>query len=43
MTNDHDQQALIDLGAASKETLGAQGNSTDLVREIPSATGISDE
>ena len=36
-------QVLIDLGAVSEATLGAKGFSTDLVREIPSTTGISDD
>jgi hypothetical protein len=42
MERDKDQQALIDLGAASEQTLGADGYSFDLVREIPK-TGISDD
>ncbi len=36
------RQPRIDLGTASRATLGAKGFSTDLVREIPSTTGISD-
>lgn len=37
----NNRQHRIDLGTASKATLGAKGYSTDLVREIPSVTGIS--
>jgi len=43
MTQKKERQVGIDLGAVSEATLGAKGYSTDLVREIPSTTGISDE
>jgi hypothetical protein len=33
---------VIDLGAASEQTLGGDGKLPDLVREIPE-TGLSDE
>lgn len=37
-----EQAELVDLGAASEQTLGADGYSIDFVRELPK-TGISDE
>lgn len=42
MERDKEQQPLVDLGAASEETLGAEGISTDFVRDLPK-NGISDE
>lgn len=42
MNRDNDQAELIELGAASEQTLGADGYSIDFVRELPK-TGISDE
>lgn len=43
MKRKEQRQVLVDLGAVSEATLGAKGFSTDLVREIPSTTGISDD
>ncbi len=42
MERDNQQHELIELGAASEQTLGAEGTSFDLVREIEPA-GISDD
>jgi hypothetical protein len=42
MERDNELQPLVDLGAASEQTLGAEGYSFDLVREIPK-TGISED
>jgi len=42
MERDNERQALVDLGSASEQTLGAEGYSFDLVREIP-LTGISED
>lgn len=42
MERENEQQNLVDLGAASEQTLGAKGNLSDFVREIP-GTGISDD
>lgn len=42
MERDNEQHVLIDLGAASEQTLGADGRFSDLVGEIPQ-TGISDD
>jgi hypothetical protein len=41
-TEQHELIELVELGAASEQTLGGEGYSIDLVREIPK-TGISDE
>ena len=43
MKQNMERKARIDLGTASKATLGAKGFSTDLVREIPSTSGISND
>lgn len=42
MKRDNKQLDLIDLGKAGEQTLGAKGNLSDFVREIPS-TGISED
>lgn len=42
MERDNQQLELVELGAASEQTLGAKGDLTDFVREIPN-TGISDD
>lgn len=42
MERKSEQPALVELGAASKQTLGAKGDLSDFVREIPSS-GISDD
>jgi hypothetical protein len=42
MDRDYEQRELVDLGSASEQTLGGEGYSADLVREIPK-TGISDD
>lgn len=42
MERDKEQLELVELGAASAQTLGAKGELTDFVREIPN-TGISDD
>ena len=42
MEREKEQQELIDLGAASEQTLGAEGRYFDLVGEIP-PTGLSDD
>lgn len=42
MERDNEQLGLVELGAASEQTLGAKGNLSDFVREIPT-TGISDD
>lgn len=42
MERDSEQRDLIDLGPASEQTLGSEGEATDLVRYIPK-TGISDD
>jgi hypothetical protein len=42
MERDKKQPALIELGQAVRLTLGAKGDLSDFVREIPS-TGISDD
>jgi len=42
MKSNRKRAALVDLGEASGQTLGADGYSTDLVREIP-RTGISED
>lgn len=42
MEQDREQLGPADLGPASRQTLGGDGEATDLVRYIPK-TGISDE
>lgn len=42
MEREHEAHPLVELGAASERTLGADGYSFDLVREIPK-TGISED
>ena len=42
MKRDKKQAELVNLGAVSEQTLGAKGNLSDFVREIPT-TGISDD
>lgn len=42
MERNNEQHRLIELGAASEQTLGADGYSFDLVREIK-PTGISED
>lgn len=42
MERNNAQSELIDLGTASELTLGANGNLSDFVREIPQM-GIEDE
>jgi hypothetical protein len=42
MERHNKQRPLVTLGSASRRTLGAKGNLSDFVREIPS-TGISDD
>lgn len=42
MERNNEQLELIDLGAVSEQTLGAKGDLSDFVREIPQ-TGISDD
>lgn len=42
MERDNQEHELVELGAASEQTLGADGYSIDFVRELPK-TGISDE
>lgn len=42
MERDNEQLELVELGTASEQTLGAKGDLSDFVREIPS-TGISDD
>lgn len=42
MVRDIEQSELIDLGAVSAQTLGAEGELTDFVRAIPK-TGISED
>lgn len=42
MERDYEQHELIDLGAASEQTLGATGDFPDLVGRIEQ-TGISDD
>ena len=42
MEREYEQTGLIDLGAASDQTLGREGRFPDLVGEIPAA-GISEE
>ena len=35
MKSNHEPTRLVDLGSASEKTLGADGYSFDLVRELP--------
>ncbi len=42
MERDNENTVLVELGTASEQTLGAKGDLSDFVREIP-ATGISDD
>lgn len=42
MERDNEQRELVDLGTASDQTLGAKGDLSDFVREIPT-TGISED
>ena len=42
MERDNEQLEPIELGTASEQTLGAKGDLSDFVREIP-ATGLSDD
>jgi hypothetical protein len=43
MERENEQAKLVDLGTASEQTLGAKGDLSDFVREIPGTTGISDD
>jgi hypothetical protein len=42
MERDNEPLELVDLGSVSEQTLGAKGNLSDFVRDIPT-TGISDD
>lgn len=42
MERDTERQELVDLGAASEQTLGADGKYIDFVRDLET-TGISDD
>lgn len=43
MERNNEPHVPIDLGAASKKTLGGRGQPFDLVKDIPASNGIVDD